>query len=80
MLYKGNQGIVERSSRKLTMLLDEREKRWNDTQKKKAQQRIESKLSKALHTKDYTRKRLQVLVRSLRITRRNVMCNKQKTG
>ena len=50
MLYKGNQGLVERSSRKLTKLLNEREKNWNDIQKKKAQERIESKLKKALHT------------------------------
>ena len=58
MLYMGNQGIVEQSSRKLTKLLDEREKRWNDAQKEKAEERIESKLSQALRTKDYTRKLL----------------------
>ena len=58
MLYKGNQGLVEPSSKKLTKLLSEREKSWNDSQKRKAEDRIAEKLSKALNSNNYTNKLL----------------------
>ena len=58
MLYKGNQGLVEPSSKKLTKLLSEREKSWNDSQKRKAEDRIAEKLSKALNSNNYTKKLL----------------------
>ena len=57
MLYKGNQGLVEPSSKKLTKLLSEK-KSWNDSQKRKAEDMIAEKLSKALNSNNYTKKLL----------------------
>ena len=55
MLYKGEQGIVEPSSKKLTKLLNKRENCWNEHQLGLAKIRIEQKLAKAVRTKNYTR-------------------------
>ena len=58
LLYKCNQGLVEPSSKKLTKLLSEREKLWNESLKHKAEETIAEKLSKALNSKNYTKRLL----------------------
>lgn len=58
VLYKSKVSEVEKSSKKLTRLLCEREKIWNEVQKGKVKERIEAKLKKSLRSKEYNRKLL----------------------
>ena len=57
MLHKGLQEKVDDKLRKITKLLNEREK-WNEIQKEKMVKRIDEKLQKASKDIDYTKKLL----------------------
>ena len=60
VLYKSKQaGKVNRISRKMSLILAERETKWNATQDMKMKERLELKLKKSQKAKDYTRKLLE---------------------
>ena len=58
-LYKGKQNLVDPLSRKVTKMLEEREKNWNAAQKIKFKERIELKLKAAIKVKGYSKKLLK---------------------
>ena len=61
VLYKSNSKIVKvnRISRKICLILSDRENSWNEKQQVKLKERLELKLKKAQKAKDYTKKLLQ---------------------
>ena len=60
VLYKSKQsGKVNRISRKMSLILAERETKWNATQDMQMKERLELKLKKSQKAKDYTRKLLE---------------------
>ena len=60
VLYKLKKDTkVDKISRKISVLLSEREAKWNEKQQLKLKERLEVKLKKATKSKDYTKKLLQ---------------------
>ena len=60
MLYKCKRATkIDRVSKRITVTLLAKEKKWNEEQQVKLKARIEEKLRKASKQKDYTRKLLQ---------------------
>ena len=60
VLYETKSEIkVDKISKKIAEILNQREERWNHSQQEKLRQRLEEKLKKSARAKNYTRKLLQ---------------------
>ena len=60
VLYKTKSEIkIDKISKKMAEILNQREKGWNQSQQEKLKQRLEEKLKKGARAKDYTWKLLQ---------------------
>ena len=61
VLYKTNSKVfkLNRISKKISLILSDRETLWNEKQQVKLKERLELKLQKAQKAKDYTKKLLQ---------------------
>ena len=60
VLYKIKCEIkIDKISKKIAEILNQREEKWNQSQYEKLKQRLEDKLKKSARTKDYTQKLLQ---------------------
>ena len=58
-LFKSKKGEVQNIIRKVTNILNPREKQWNEKQKELSAIRIKEKMQKAIRQKDYVRKLLE---------------------
>lgn len=60
VLYKTKSKIkVDKISKQIAEMLNQREEKWNQSQQEKLKRRLEEKLKKSARAKDYTRKLLQ---------------------
>ena len=57
-LHKANIGKIDKISKKISSALNTREIIWNEDQRRKRKERIQSKLQKSAHAKDYQKKLL----------------------